>query len=265
MKRIFYWMAVLAILISCKDKPSETPLETAPSLEEAVETVIGNYPENMSKILDAHGGLSLWDTMETLEFSVEKPGGYEITTTDLKDRFTLIELPKSTIGFDGEVLWEKHKTGTDFNKDPKLYYNKMFNLYAIPFVLAHDNLSYSEASPLQFEGKTYPGIAISVEANPTTFPFKAYVLYYDKVSYQVVGLAYTESDGKGGEERRFVNYKQWQAVEDLLLPETMVWYQVEDGHPTQLDHEIKFVSPMLTTVKMDLRVYWRPEGGELVQ
>lgn len=262
MKKTLYLSIILAMIVSCKEQTAKTTPETMPIDEDHdIEDVLYDYPEDLSKVLDAHGGIVAWYEMETLEFSVEKPGGYEITTTDLKEHFALIEMPENTIGFDGDVIWIKHKDNAVFEGDPKTYYNMMFNLYAMPFVLGDDGLAYATASPLTFERKTYPGIAIAFEHESPASPFSDYILYYDNDSYQVAWLAYKAS----GSEWQFVNYTNWQSVEDLLLPETMVWYHVENMQPTRVMHEVNFVSPMLTTVKMDIRVYGRPDGGELVQ
>lgn len=267
MKKILYLSVLLTVLVSCKDKTTETKPESDLTIEEEIEEVLSNYPENISKVFDAHGGIEAWNEMETLEFSVEKPDGYEITTTDLKDRYALIEMPKSTIGFDGEVLWVKNKDNATFNGDPESYYNLMFYFYAMPFVLADDGVMYAEADPLNFDGKTYPGVQISFEDGSGAFPYDEYVIYYDADSYEMAWLGYKGSnvEGEDSSEWHFINYSNWQEVEGLSLPETMVWYNTENNKPTTVNHEVKFVSPMLTTVKMDIRVYGRPEGGELIQ
>ena len=267
MKKITYVSLLLVLMVSCKDKTPETKTETEPYIEGELDVTTSVFPENISKIFDAHGGIEAWNDMETLEFSVEKPGGYEITTTDLKDRYALIEMPKNTIGYDGEVLWLKNKDNHHFEGDPKFYYNQMFYFYAMPFLLADDGIRYAEAEPLVFEGKTYPGIRISYQGAVGAFSDDGYVVYYDSSTNKMAWLSYTGMLGKEekSKDKHFIKYSSWQEVEGLMLPETMVWYHVDNNQPTTIEHEVKFVSPMLTTVKMDIRVYGRPEGGELIQ
>ncbi|MEO8774327.1 MAG: DUF6503 family protein [Gelidibacter sp.] len=267
MKKILYLALILAIIVSCKDKATEPKIDTDPYTEEELDVITSTYPKNITGIFDAHGGIDTWNEMETLEFSVEKPGGYEITTTDLKDRYALIEMPKNTIGFDGEVLWMKNKDNIKSEIDPKTYYNSMFYFYAMPFAIGDDGVMYADAEPLSFEGKTYPGIQISFEDGVGTSSNDEYVVYYDADTNKMAWLAYTamSDENKKSKEWHFINYTNWQEVEGLSLPETMVWYNVENKQPTTVNHEVKFVSPMLTTVKMDIRVYGRPEGGELIQ
>lgn len=253
-------------MVSCKDKTTEPKIETEPYTEEELDLTTSAYPKNITAIFDAHGGIDTWNEMETLEFSVEKPGGYEITTTDLKDRYALIEMPKNLLGFDGEVLWMKNKDNAKFDGDPKAYYNTMFYFYAMPFVLADDGIKYADSEPLSFKGKNYPGIQISFENGVGASSNDEYVVYYDSNSNKMTWLAYAATIDSNAmrKEWHFINYTNWQEVEGLFLPETMVWYNVENNQPTTVNHEVKFVSPMLTTVKMDIRVYGRPEGGELI-
>lgn len=266
MKNSFYLLILIAVMVSCKDKTSESPKDSDVTVEEELDEVTSAYPENITKVFDAHGGLDTWKEMATLEFSVEKADGYEITTTDLKDRYTLIEMPKHTIGFDGEVLWMRNLDNSPYEGDPKHYYNLMFYFYAMPFVLADDGIKYAEAEPLVFEGKTYPGIQISYESSEGGSSDNQYIMYYDGMNNEMAWLAYTETNGKKekNQEYNFIRYPKWQEVEGLLLPETMVWYQVENNLPTTVKSEMTFVSPMLTTVTMDSRVYGRPEGAKMI-
>ena len=267
MRKIVYLLLLLVIMVSCKDKTPESKMNTEPYIEEELDEITSFYPENLTEVFDAHGGIDTWNEMETLEFSVEKPRGYEITTTDLKDRYALIEMPNSTIGFDGEVLWIKNKDKNKFEGDPKSYYNSMFYFYAMPFVLADDGTMYAEADPLSFGGKTYPGIQISFENGVGASSDDEYILYYDNDSHKVTWLAFKGNSGNSEKNKawHFIHYSTWQQVEGLSLPETMVWYNVVNDKPTTPNHEVKIVSPMLTTVKMDIRVYGRPEEGELIQ
>lgn len=267
MKNTFYLVLLITLMVSCKNKPTENQPDNKTYIKEEHETTSSTHLEHINKVLDAHGGLDHWNEMSTLEFSVEKPGGYEITTTDLKDRYALIEMPKHTIGFDGEVLWLKNSDNSEYDKDPKYYYNRMFYFYAMPFVLADDGIIYTETEPLVFEGKTYPGIHISYQNEVGESPEDEYIMYYDPDTNKMTWLAYTVTYGKNEKSKdfNFIKYSNWQEAEGLLVPETMVWYDVENNKPTQVKSETKFVSPMLTIVKMDPRVYARPENAEIIQ
>ena len=264
MRKITGLILMMFIIVSCKDKKSEetTPEETSTEVTTEVETP--TYPENLTQVFEAHGGLDKWKEMGTLEFSMEKPDGYEITTTDLDKRYSLIEMPNHTIGYDGLALWMKSKPGQEYEGDPKFYTGLMFYFYAMPFVLADDGINYSEAEALKMDGKTYPGIKISYDSGVGVSPDDEYILYYDADTHQMAWLGYTVTyfSKEKAKEWHYIKYTNWQEVEGLLLPETMTWYNVENNQPTTVKNDVKFTNISLTTDNMDLRMYMMPEGGE---
>ena len=78
--------------------------------------------------------------MRTLEFSMEKPDGYEITTTDLKERYSYVEMPKHTIGFDGENVWMKSSGKAKYDG-----YDRIQDLHVFRFNAFHVASIYSFA------------------------------------------------------------------------------------------------------------------------
>jgi hypothetical protein len=159
MKKILF-LSLIVLISACKNK-------TAPTIdysEETLDVTTSIYPENITKIFDAHGGLDKWNTMKSLEFTMKKPNGDEVTTTNLKNRKSLIEMPNHLIGFNGEDVWLKNKDTATYKGNARFYYNLMFYFYAMPFILADDGIIYEEVDALVFEGKSYPGIKISYES-----------------------------------------------------------------------------------------------------
>lgn len=266
MKRLTYVMILLLAITACKDK-TESPQTTVEDQPEVPQKTTPSYPETLLKVFNAHGGLDTWKDMRTLEFTMPKPEGNEITTTDLKERYSLIEMPKNMIGFDGETVWTKSMDGSKLDKDPKFYYNLMFYFYAMPFIVADNGIIYEEAKPLVFEGKEYPGIKISYESGVGESPDDEYVLYYDTDTYRMAWLAYTVTyfSKKKSEKWSYINYNDWQEVEGLLLPEAITWYNVENDQPVSIRKEETFSYVSLTRDKMNLKMYMMPEGAEAVQ
>ncbi len=260
-------MTLLITITSCKDKKTEeqTPVENQDNGFTEVEKP--SYPQSLNKVFDAHGGLETWKTMRTLEFSMENPDGYEITTTDLKERYSLVEMPKHTIGFDGESVWMKSNGNAKYEGNPKFYYNLMFYFYAMPFVLADEGIIYKDAQALIVEGKTYPGIQISYRSGVGESPEDEYIIYYDGDTNKMAWLGYTVTyfTNEKAKEWHFIKYSEWQEVEGLLLPKTMSWYEVENNLPTTLKNDVEFTNISLTTDKMNLKMYMMPEGAEEIQ
>src|SRR5690606_6169309 len=191
MRKITSLFLLLFLVLSCKDKKTEETITEDTSKEVSTKVEAPKYPENLSNAFEAHGGLDTWKEKRTLEFSMEKPDGYEITTTDLKDRYSLVEMPKHTIGYDSESVWMKSAKNATYEGNPKFYYNLMFYFYAMPLVLADDGINYSEAEPLTIEVKSYPGIKIAYESGIGESPDDEYVLYYNTDTNKMALLGYT--------------------------------------------------------------------------
>jgi hypothetical protein len=190
------------------------------------------YPDVLAKIFQKHGGIDNWRSMKTLSFNK----GEEAHTIDLQSRKTIIHSPKYTLGYDGKEVWLSEKDSGDFQSNPAFYHNLYFYFYAMPFVLADDGIRYEDAEAITFEGKEYPGIKISYEANVGTSPDDNYILYYDPETYQMGWLAYTVTfqSKKPSDKYNLLRYKEWETVNGLMLPKTLHWYKKDEkGQPTE--------------------------------
>ncbi|MCF7561418.1 hypothetical protein L3X39_12285 [Sabulilitoribacter multivorans] len=256
-------LSLLLLIMSCKNKTENTTNYS----EEKLDVTTSIYPENITKIFEAHGGLDTWNAMKSLEFTMTKPDGNEVTTTDLKNRNSLIMMPKHSIGFNGKDVWLQSKDTTAYKGNPRFYYNLMFYFYAMPFVLADDGIMYDEAEPLIFEGKSYPGIKISYESGVGESPEDEYILYYDSETNKMTWLGYTVTyfSKEKSKEFHFINYSNWHNVEGLLLPETLSWYNYENGLPTTKRNDLQFTDVKLSEEKPNQQMFEVPEGAELVE
>ncbi len=265
----FKFLAVVIILVftSCKNDKKEHPVQSINYSETELDVTTSMYPENISKVFDAHGGLEAWQQMQTLKFTMAKNNGDEVTITDLKNRKSKIEMPKHTIGYDGKEVWLLNKNGSVYKGNPKFYYNLMFYFYAMPFVLADDGITYKDVEQLNFEGKTYPGIKISYESGVGESPDDEYILYYDSQTNQMTWLGYTVTyfTKEKAKEFHFIKYSNWQNINNLTLPKTLTWYNYENNQPTTKRNDVEFSQVMATQLKMDDAVFEKPKDAELVQ
>ncbi len=262
MKNIILLLLIVSI-VSCK-QTSDTKKETTQVDETA--TVSKTYPENISKIFKAHGGIDVWNVMGSLVFEIQHPEGNEKTTTALKSRKSLIETDKFKIGFDGEKVWLKQDTLV-YKGNAKFYYNLMSYFYAMPFILGDDGINYEDVEPLDFEGKLYPGIKISYNAGIGGSPEDEYILYYDSETYQMAWLGYTVTyfSKEKGKEFHFIKYSNWQTIEGVLLPETLTWYNYENNKPTTKKNDLKFENVTLTKENSNDTLFKMPEGSKIVE
>ena len=262
MKKILF-LSLIILIFSCKNK-------TAPTIdysEETLDVTTSLYPENMTKIFDAHGGLDEWNTMKSLEFTMKKPNGDEVTTTNLKNRKSLIEMPNHLIGFNGEDVWLKNKDTATYKGNARFYYNLMFYFYAMPFILADDGIIYEDVDALAFEDKSYPGIKISYESGVGESPEDEYILYYDAETHKMEWLGYTVTyfTKEKSKEWHFIKYSNWQNMDGLVLPETLTWYNYENNLPTTMRNDLKFTDIKISKEKPDSDLFEIPEGATIIE
>ena len=265
MKKSVYLLLVVALCLACKNEPKQESTVVDEVKKEDITTSI--YPESITKVFDAHGGIDNWNKMQTLSFTMDKPNGKEITTTNLKTRAELIDTPTYVAGFDGETLWVNEKDGNEFKGNAKFYKGLMMYFYAMPFIVGDNGIIYEDADPLVFEGKTYPGILISYEAGIGESPDDEYVIYYNAETGQMEWLAYTVTFGKDGKSKdfHFIRYNNWKTVNGLVLPKSMDWYKYENNLPTEKRNTVEFIDVMLSIEAPDASIFVMPEGGKVIE
>jgi len=243
MKKLSLVLVCLLTLIACKE---ETKSENYADKELDVTTSV--YPEPISKIFDAHGGIDAWNTMEGMYYEIEKPTQNDIYNVSLKNRKSLITSEHHKLGFDGKNVWLKNLDTVTYKSNPKFYYNLMFYFYAMPFVLGDDGINYSEAEALEFEGITYPGLLISYNDGVGESPEDEYILYYHPETFKMEWLGYTVTyfSKEKGKEFHFIKYSDWQEASGLQLPKTLTWYNYENNKPTTMRNPMNFVNVKLS-------------------
>lgn len=271
-KPIFYSMKFLQILVvlifffSCKNESKPDSKETLDSISKD-EITTSIYPETITKVFDAHGGIDQWNKMKTLSFSIKRDGGNEVTTTDLKSRMELITTPNYKMGYDGNNLWLKENEGFTFKSDPKFYKGLYMYFYAMPFIVGDSGIIYENTEPLKFEDKSYPGILVSYEAGVGESSDDQYIIYYDDKTGQMKWLAYTVTyfeKGKKSTNFRYIKYNNWQTINGLVLPKSIDWYNYENDQPTTKKSTVDFVDIELSEKAKEKSFFLPVDGAKLI-
>lgn len=264
MKRTIIAVALLG-LTSCKEAPKEAKMTSGEKVVE-VETPKKEYPKALTQVFDAHGGLDNWKKKRTLTFTIPKPDAAETHTIDLYDRRDKIEMPATSMGYDGNEIWLLDADHT-YKGNPAVYHNLMFYFYAMPFVLADDGIQYQEATALEFEGKSYPGIHISYDADIGASPKDDYFLYYDSESHQMAWLGYTFTYGsdKKSEDVSYIRYADWMKIGDVMLPKILTWYTSEGSMLKEAKDPLPLDNVSLSEVAKPDAFYKMPEIAKVVK
>jgi hypothetical protein len=198
---------------------------------------------------------------------MEKPNGKEVTTTNLRTRAELIDTPMYAIGSDGNMLWVNEKGDNDYTGNAKFYKGLMMYFYAMPFIVGDDGIIYEDAKPLEFEGKTYPGILISYEAGVGASPDDQYMIYYDEQTGQMQWLGYTVTFGKDEKSTdfHFIRYNNWHTVNGLVLPKSMDWYTYENNVPIEKRNTVEFIDVIVSEDEPDASLFIKPESAKVVE
>ena len=254
MKIIYFSLMLSITLLSCSSN------ETVEEIEESVSL---KYPKDILSVFQQHGGISAWNSMNTLSYEFENEGSVEKQTIDLKSRKIRIEQERFNIGFDGNEVWFQQLNTNNYEGDARFYHNLYFYFYAMPFVLADEGIEYEVAESLVVDSIEYPGIKISYNQNVGDSPEDNYILYYNKETKQAEWLGYTVTyfNGKPSEELHYLQFESWQKVNGLLLPETLTWYNLDLENNTKEERgEMIFNNVDLSSERLSDSLFLKPKG-----
>ncbi|MEN8790129.1 MAG: DUF6503 family protein [Flavobacteriaceae bacterium] len=264
MQKIIGILLLLIVFLACEEKATKK-VDREELVKPSTEQIT-NYPQLMQDILDAHGGLELWKPMRSLVFEIPRSEFVEIHTTDLYSRKDRIDTPDYSMGFDGEDVWLLNED-KQYEGDPVFYHNLMFYFFAMPFVLADEGIVYSETEDLVFEDINYPGLRISYDAGVGTTPKDEYFIHFDQKTGRMAWLGYTVTyrTGEKSSVIKWIRYKNWQEVNGVYLPETIIWHKYEGRTIKAPKNSISFRNVELSNQLRPVEFYDKPAKAVVVK
>ena len=264
MKNLFFTLGLFTsltfLLVSCKN-------ETASNVKvpSTASTQLIDYPADLTKVFDNHGTLDKWKAMKSMTYEIVKEEGNEKQQIDLLNRSERIDGSNFSSGYDGEKYWVV--ADTSYKGNAKFYTNLIFYFYAMPFVLADDGINYSKIDPLVFEGKSYPGYAISYNSGVGISPQDEYFIHYDPETYEMQWLGYTVTFFSGKKETKtsWIRYNDWKNFNGLKLPNSLSWYKTEEGKITELRNTRNFTNVAVSSEAFPKGTLQMPEGAKEVE
>ncbi|WP_339839966.1 hypothetical protein [uncultured Maribacter sp.] len=260
----FFIIVLAFVVFACKDAPKkEASTDTVEKKEMQVAQT--NYPKELFKVFEAHGGLEKWKSYRTLSFDMPKDAIIENQVIDLKKRTDKITTPTATLGFDGTEVWLLDPTNT-YKGKPKFYHNLMFYFYTMPFVFADNGLNYEAVAPLVVDGITYPGYKITYDTGIGASSTDEYYIHYDSETFEMRWLGYTMTyfSGEPSDKVNWINYNDWVKVDEVLLPKSITWQMVEDDEIKGPAKTVSFENASLSKSAMPNNFYSKPENAKVI-
>ena len=260
-------LLLIALLTACGAPAPEPPTDREP---EMAAPDLSAYPADFQAVLAAHGGLAAWQEHRQLSYGMARGEATERQTIDIHDRRERISQPARTgggtveMGFDGQRTWVL--ADTSYRGDPMFYRNLMFYFYAMPWVLADPGINYAAAEPLTYDGQTYPGILVSYDDGIGFSPKDNYRLHYDPATKKMRWLGYTVTgrSGEASDKFSWIEYPTWTSRGGAELPDSLVWYVVEDNQPIEPRNTRTFDDVKLSKSTPDDEQFAPPAGARVV-
>lgn len=258
-------LVILALFVgffACK-KQVKTEEKPKQEIEQKLEST--NFPEELRKVFNAHGGLATWKKQRNLVFDLPKDGSREIHHIDLISRKDKIITSNFSMGFDGQDVWFLDSKEV-YKGDPVFYHNLMFYFYAMPFVLADDGIHYSPTENLEYEGVSYPGIRISYDNGIGVSSKDEYYLHYDPETFQMQWLGYTVTyrSGEVSDNVKWIRYNDWTTVSGVVLPKSITWYNYEGSTIKEEKSTVFFENIALSNQRKEASFYNKPKEASYV-
>jgi hypothetical protein len=251
------FILTLITLIACQQPSKEHVLtESAPKIE---------YPEAVSKVFEAHGGIDTWNKMHGLSYEIVKEDQNEKQLIDLKDRRERIDGEDFIMGYDGENYWVE--ADTTYKGNPVFYKNLIFYFYAMPFVVADPGIKYTTVDPLVIGDTSYPGFRVSYDDGVGISSEDEYYIHYNPETYQMTWLAYTVTyfSKEKSKKLSWIHYDDWQNIDGVILPKSMGWYNSEENLPTEEKRRRSFTNVKLMKSALAENAFTKTAGAKVVE
>lgn len=263
MKKAIIIFGISITVLACqppKKNNTEEVIEIPVEIVEEKRT----FPENLTKVLDAHGGYDKWESLNQLSYVKGSGEDAEEQLIELKERKVLLTSANHKIGFDGNDVWIS-PADAEFRGSPRFYHNLYFYFYAMPFVLSDPGIVYSDVEPLKVDDVTYPGIKVSYNDGVGDAPKDNYILYYNAESFQMEYLQYTVTyrSQETSDQYSLIKYGEWADVDGVVLPTKLSWYKYEDGQLGEIRNEASFSEVKVSTEVPGNDIFAKPEDAKV--
>lgn len=221
----------------------------------------------LDKGIVAHGGLERWQSFGALEYDVARGDMQQNHLIDLYSRRTRQASETFTLGYDGTDVWVAPNLEA-FRGNPRFFIGLDFYFFALPFVLADPGTKREDLGRVTVNGVVYDAVKISYDDGVGESPDDYYIPHFDPETGQMRLLLYTVTfrSQEPNENYGARMYEEWQTVEGLVVPKTVVSYRW-DSEQYQLGDrrgETVYNNVSFSTEQPDDTVFAPPAESETV-
>ena len=260
MKKLILPLMIAALVISCNTKTANTDqiAETEP-VHDPYENII---PE-LRDCLEAHGGIELWRSFASLEYTrVASNGSGDNSIIDLWTRKDIVKNDSLyTIGFDGKDVWIV--SDKEAINSPRFFHNLYFYFFAFPFVVADPGTNAEFLGVVNFDKKNYKKIKITYGDNVGDSPEDQYILWINAESslLEFINYSVTYFDTSRAESYNALVYGEWQDIQGLKVPSVMTSYRWSEDSLGEKRGSNTFTNVKFGKKQPNQNVFEVPEGA----
>ncbi len=245
-----------------KDVASKTAATSQPSATSQPAKAM-NFPPLFKKILDAHGGLDTWNSMNTLKFTRGEGPGADMHVIDLKSRRSTNSVKgKYTLGNDGDKVWVSPHRDSFPGQSVRFMNNLFFYFVALPYVLADPGVVYEDLGEKTVNGKKYAVLKTSFKAGVGDAPGDQYVLYADAETHVIDFINYSVTYFNPANSEKYSALQfEWEDVNGLKFPSVAKSVKWENGKLGAVARETKYTNFSYSKTRMDLSQFDVPAGA----
>ena len=250
MNRFLLLLFLAGAVTSCGDSDApdddDSMAASEPVVPESEELDEQLYPVNMAPefvdVLEAHGGIPVWNNAKGLSFLVRDfpTGDGDRTMSDfhrvnLGNRHQVIEGDDYKVVSRGDTTWvtpDASVTGVP----PRMYQAASFYFMGMPFVFGDKGLTVTYAGETEFGDETVDEFVVTVPDDMGDGG-NDYQLFADTASHQLKygtwEVTYPAVADMG--LRQMVEFNEWQDVDGLVMPSVITLYtapgEITEGTP----------------------------------
>lgn len=257
MKHYISILAITLSIISCTKRVEKQTKTVAPSIS-AKRTFIKPIQDN----LDAHGGLVLWNSFQTLRFQRPIENGAIQHIVDLKSRNEIISNDTTyTVGYNGDQTWVLPDSSAFLNA--RFYKNLHFYFFALPFMSADEGVFHESLGQKVFNGTNYDVVKITYGENVGDSPEDQYILYINSETkvLDMINYSVTYFDSSRGDKYSAIIYHEYQTINGLKVPKSFSGYKWENDSIGDQRYQATFENVIFETNAPDQSTFAIPENA----